>query len=518
VDIWTFIQDLREKGLIKQSRFYEFRSTAKLFARALDYPDPASCPLEELGRDPGSRSQIIEELLKERSPYARRNAKSNLSYLARAAADLGLLNNTSVAEISDTHHVGKKSWKPLPSLVPKEGIGLYRKPYSLPLNLWPEKLGEQYATWKAQVTADVSPKASAYQKYRRATVEAKTRQLQNFFGYLYYVRGLRDLDLMMITDVAVPKPGDDGDISEFVNLRNEPSKGLLEEYIDWYKERAGGESVQAREIVVLASSLCNRYFFPKALALCDTAELARVKLQATALRRLRARLPSLPSRLSPDERTVTMKELWEAANLEFPNKNGAGVLSSGTKKAARAGRALSLMLLLSYPLRPQNYRGAKVGKHLLNVGGRWFLHFTGEDEEAGLKSLSRMGERNVYHEEVTGQVLPYLREYLEVWRPLLLGSKNRRQSKVKPSTLRGTNAEANIGQEYLLLNALGQPLTAAVYTMWIESVTYNWLGKRINPGTIRKIVARWLVGQTRDIELVARLMNNSPETVRREYA
>lgn len=87
----------------------------------------------------------------------------------------------------------------------------------------------------------------------------------------------------------------------------------------------------------------------------------------------------------------------------------------GSKAAARFQTGLILMLGWRVPMRARNWCEALLDTNLRHEQGGWYWHFEGDE----LKIGSRGGEMNIFRRRIADECVPYLEEYLKVWRPLL---------------------------------------------------------------------------------------------------
>ncbi|MDQ3828657.1 MAG: hypothetical protein M3361_04970 [Candidatus Tectomicrobia bacterium] len=87
----------------------------------------------------------------------------------------------------------------------------------------------------------------------------------------------------------------------------------------------------------------------------------------------------------------------------------------GGMAASRFMTGLVLMIGWRIPLRARNWCECLIDTHLRKVGGDWRFHFEGRD----LKIETRNGRTNVLDLPIPAEVVPYLEEYLDVWRPML---------------------------------------------------------------------------------------------------
>jgi hypothetical protein len=101
--------------------------------------------------------------------------------------------------------------------------------------------------------------------------------------------------------------------------------------------------------------------------------------------------------------------------IETDGLKGVVVDHPGGMAASRFMTGLVLMIGWRIPLRARNWCECLIDTHLRKVDGIWRFHFEGRD----LKIETRNGKINVLDLPIPVEVVPYLEEYLDVWRPML---------------------------------------------------------------------------------------------------
>lgn len=166
----------------------------------------------------------------------------------------------------------------------------------------------------------------------------------------------------------------------------------------------------------------------------------------------------------------------------------------GAMAAGRFQLGLVLMLGWRIPMRARNWCEALLETNLRRVNGGWRFHFEGDE----LKVATRRGETNVYDIEIPPEVVPYLEEYLTVWRPKLPHADEDRHLLLR---LRGGGGMMNPKDLYMKLKVH----------------VYRHTGKRLYPHLLRTLFTSHMLSSGMDINSVAYGLNDTPATVLRAY-
>lgn len=490
MNLQELLDRLDAAGRIRPARLRDIRSALNRYARMLGCGDLRDCPEPAYALPRGRRSELIEEHLKDASPHVLRNVKNNVSFILRQAEELGLIRPTGEdgEGVAPKQFGRRKIGARFPSLMSTESVGYHLAPYSLPMVRWPATLKQQYDDWRRWVTEAKVPRQYPNPRNRRTTIENKTKKFEAFFGYLFNERGIKDLDFEMLTDFE-PDPPLQNRGGKFRRHRRNLGVGLLEEFVRWHREqRLGRESAQAREVVSTAGSVARRYYFLKALLVGQHVDAGWFDFLAMEISSFRAKLDEdqTPGIISAERGAVSKAELLRAARAEFPRLNRHSARSSGTELASRAGRALAIIMMVYHPLRNRYYREARLGHELVKKeDGKWYLRFDeGGERKAGA------ADRTPRELPLSSEVVDYLEQYLEYWRPKLVRkiedkiNRLRSESNGQPYEVRG---ELEKHKEILFLNTSGGPFTGAGFAQWVQSATYRWLGVRVNPESVRSI-------------------------------
>jgi hypothetical protein len=116
---------------------------------------------------------------------------------------------------------------------------------------------------------------------------------------------------------------------------------------------------------------------------------------------------------------VALTLINEARHMTIYLSNHDGpVRYPGCNAALRFQLGLVLMMGWRTPMRARNWCEMLRETNLRKVNGTWWLHFEGTE----LKVATRRSEPNKYEVEIEPEVVPYLEEFLDRWRPLMPGA------------------------------------------------------------------------------------------------
>lgn len=516
---------MQESGRIKPSRLPHIRMSIRNYVGALGCLSARDCSQEVFAIDKFERDRAIEDyLVGQKSPHLLRNTKNDISFLMRHAEELNFIElpAQTLVNTSSTNLGKRKLGRSLPRKVLPSRIGFHREPYGLALDKWDDHIREQYNDWREWVSVGKAIVNDIKPFNRPATVENKTRKLEAYFGYLFNIRGIHELDFRMLLDVSGEILTESKAKTDFAAQRRNSEFGLLEEFISWHRERNDDkDSFQASGILSVAAGVAQKYYFPKALLDEQYAEAEKYNRIAVKINYLQRRLNQ---RLQHDkiisgrfEQRVTAEELRLAASKEFP-RSPLLATQPGTVIAQTAGRALAIMLLVNYPLRNVNYREARLEQHLLkNASGGWILRFTGDGESASLKSKDRLNKQNIYERIIEPETATLLDAYISEWRPRLLRQIDDRILQNEAANLdSGKDIEIlNQHKKHLFLNSRGIPFSRQGFSIWIEKGIYRWLGVRISPEKIRRISVAEMLKKGKTEREIADQINDVPESIAR---
>jgi hypothetical protein len=499
VNLETLISKLQEAGRIKPSRLANIKMSARHYAQALGCRSLKECSAEVFVTDKVTRNQKIEEHLKEEvSSHMLRNTKNDINFLLRNAEELNLIQpipqNSPVIE---EKKFGRRKITPnLPRIIAHEDTNFKREPYSLQLERWSEKLRRQYDEWLGWVTTEQG-KIRGIDSYNRpATIETKTKKMEAFFGFLYNIRGISELDFEMLIDVAAKGAGDVENI-DFIRFRQHRFVGLLEEFIQWHKIRYDDKfSSQARAVISVSISIAGRFYLLKAIKTKQYDLISKYESITSQIETLRdslnARNGAAKASLSKYARAVSANELRRAAEQEFPHSQVLTNQQAGTVKATNAGRALAIMLMLELPIRNKNLREMQLQRNLVrNSIGKWVLTFRENEWISGSYYKRRRNNFEFHLREISPETAEYLDKYLETWHPILQLQIDKQIEEINSSDSDAAPGIQKLKEhkKYLFLTSRGKPFARQTFSKWIERGVFRWLGVRINPELIRQIAS-----------------------------
>jgi hypothetical protein len=363
-----------------------------------------------------------------------------------------------------------------------------------------------YRLHPARWPADIRAHVETYRQMRRASLRASTlgnhlRDLDCYVSYLS-LTGEQRLDYLhpdARKKLGLKKYHDD--LQAIVTAPASPSwdalftLGCLESFITWNAWR-----VQTPAEAKVKERPPSK---PSALGVSLAHTLSYVanaftRDEATALDRYRRELPQ-PRKIhnkQADYHRFEFAELEHVAHglirearAMHPNIYG-GTKNPGGSIAIRFQTGVLLMLGWRHPCRARNWCEALFDANdpnqgnLRKVNGRWHFHFEG----AELKVGSRRGQANVYDFTVDPEVVPYLEEWLKVWRPMLPHAAEDR---------------------HVFLGRGGAPLTRDVLRNRLSIHVYRFTGKRMFTHLLRTIFTSNLLSAGASVNAVAHGLNDN---------
>jgi integrase len=165
----------------------------------------------------------------------------------------------------------------------------------------------------------------------------------------------------------------------------------------------------------------------------------------------------------------------------------------GARAAIMFQRGLILLLGIRTPMRARQWAEALLDDNLKKVNGEWRWDFRGKQ----LKIAQRGRAQNEYTVPITDPVVvKLLEEYLEVWRQKLPRAHEDR---------------------HIFLTDRGAMLNHATLCAWFKLHVYRYTGKRLFPHLLRTIFTSDAINRGVSRNLVAYLLNDTPQTVDLRY-
>jgi hypothetical protein len=168
------------------------------------------------------------------------------------------------------------------------------------------------------------------------------------------------------------------------------------------------------------------------------------------------------------------------------------------KRHPGAGRALryqlGLILAMGWrnPMRARNWCEAILDVNLKHAQGQWSWRFEGDE----LKIGTRRGEPNIFAPDVAPEVVPWLEEYLQRFRPQLPNASRDR---------------------HVFLSLRGHPLTTPILLARLRVHVYRYTGKRFYTHLLRSLFMSHHMTSGIDLNSIAYAMNDLPATVLAAY-
>lgn len=455
MNLLELVQYLASSGVIRMSRYRDILSSARQYARLLGYDDPVKCPESVFACSEWERARLIEDRLPESSAHKIRNLKNNISFLLKNAVKDDLIYPIYPG-VDDEEPRAKRGGRSHRKGVDIESHQERRRAsYNLRFADWPEVLRAGYEEWLTKAGGDETD----YSDLRRRrlspqSIRSKRAHFERFFGFLKKEQKREELSFEMLVDVD-----------------------LVEKFVRWHvEERVGRVTRLAVNFVEVVRALARNYFHER------QAE--------EEFERLHASLGQPEKLLSKEDRLVKLTDLLRATAKLYPSGDSIMFDERKARRAANeAGRCLAVMLMATRPILSKFYREARLDENLSKRRkGVWVLHFK--------KSVTG-GREKEYSKEVPSQIVPYLKKYIEYWRPMISSDPER---------------------GFLFLRQSGRHYnTPEGYSQWIQRGTLPWIGKIVGPDLIRRSFATEFISETQDLDEAARLMFEQPETLRRTF-
>jgi hypothetical protein len=515
---------LVENGSLAGSRIPTCKSALRQYASLLEV-EMAHCTPNLFNKPTAERNALIERGMtrtkRDRkngsstlSESAIRNTKNNITYVFRKAVEAGLLP-TSAVELPSW----RRARKALSNLyggirVPPRGECQFTKKYIL--DPVPSTLAAEFETYRIWCTSQFNPERPNSLKRRMTTHINAHDGLLRIAGFLVKYRNVAPDSLTL---AALCEPNN------------------VKEFLGWFIEARGKSTATSSKASQYAQTLA-RYF---SLSAATPTERQFYEERVRELKELHRRLPRETSAYDKSKRWLSLKQIEAVGKALDPfnpvqinerapkvrdeiNRQLVYLKNEGaprntnynfTRFAGWAGVSLMLRLLVRIPLRQRNLREMawnptqpEAGLNLYKRDSRWFLLFVGEQ----LKVAHKGKEVNTIEHEFPIEIVPDLERWLYLWRPLLTKFE-RTHSVIKD--LRSDGGQSS--QEYVFLNAIGNPYTSNLMHVAIKKATFKYAGVAVNPHMIRTIYATEQMRDTHDPQTTAYMLNNKPETMQKFY-
>src|SRR5262249_35706771 len=127
---------------------------------------------------------------------------------------------------------------------------------------------------------------------------------------------------------------------------------------------------------------------------------------------------------------------------------------------------LMLMILLSSGLRVGNFASLRIGRSLVERSDGWWVVFDARETK----------QRRPINLPLPAELTPMIRQYLRVWRPILLRRPDQQV------------AGGNAGADLLWLGRYGAAFDCRKVGKRIGEITLRGLGHAMNPHLFRKLI------------------------------
>jgi hypothetical protein len=436
----------------------DVKTAVRVLAKALQCPDPQQCPLDQFNRPLPSLYRLIESVLiaQGKGPHTIRNTKNHLSRLFRLAEKQQLF---SLVPLPPTPRYALDTRPFRPGSDGARNNGTY-----LPVADWPPDLQNAFTAFVTWATAPVVAGRPASLQKRLTTMRGYRVAFEAYFGFLTHVQHVPTLQFDQLFDLT-----------------------LVTAFVHWHINEVHHRVTSTIHNILMKLLTITRQYYP----------LPEFRTQLIALKKT---LPPSHPTYDKNDAWVSLDTLDEIGRAHWPQTPPDALLqrpfNTGSKAALRACRSLMLRLWRFVPLRQRNIREMKLDEHLYkDAEGRWHLTFRGEH----LKIARRRGRLNTFTVAFPETLVPFLEDYLRLWRPLLLKKAS------QPST-------------HVFLTERGTPYQSRLLTQCTQNIVYRYTGKHWHPHIIRTVWATEMIQKGLDFVSVAEMLNDRLETVIANYA
>jgi hypothetical protein len=218
--------------------------------------------------------------------------------------------------------------------------------------------------------------------------------------------------------------------------------------------------------------------------------------------------------------------------LEAIKKDMPPPQASILRRAEHFRNFLLLLLLTANPLRIRMYSIMRIGKHLIKeADGSWWFNFSRNDfknrnvkkRRGGNQKTSRKSNRGgIYKVQLPPEVWPHIEEYLEKYRPHLLGAKSR-SFLFLPVNDNHLKRKKNLPKKKIKKQTIARGLSKESLSRVVVNMTYFYIPLEGNPGfgphAFRHIIATDIIKKDPSVGffLAAIALNDELDTVEEEY-
>jgi Phage integrase family len=367
--------------------------------------------------------------------------------------------------------------------------------YHRPLSAWPEEIAQRWKTFERQ-------------RRHRVRASTRTNDAAKFSSYVSYLLMTPDERLAKLPEPAqallhTNAYADDADDITTPPLLTQWDElfqiEALNSFLTWHAWRAHPWDGPEPLIPPARPSRPSSHGRMVVQKLGIVAHLTQHPAQA-AMYELYRRLPH-PKKMHDKRAPMHRFELAELEHIAQavmaearrmyidPNAGHPGAV-----QAIHFGSGLILALAWRNPMRARHWCEALLGKHLKQEEGHWHWHFEGEELKVGTREHG--AKVNVFTPDVSPDVVPWLEEYLQNYRPNLPNAAH---------------------DPHVFLSRCGRPLTLQTLNDRLRTNVYRYTGKRLYPHLLRSIFVSQHLTHGVDINSVAHGLNDTPATVLAAY-
>jgi hypothetical protein len=436
-----------------------------------------------------------------KSAVSIRNAMQEMGQLIRLAHDLP--KATAIPQqpaTLPTYGEGEQAMNAVSPYRHQSWLG--RSPYRLPYRDWPIALKTAYGTFERLTT-----------HLRPATIKRHLNAIEALAGYLSLspAQRLDRLPTKARTKLETPRYAKDlQEICAAPQTMAWDDFWVVEHvssFVTWNAWRIHADSeASVQERAPSKPSSKGRVVAEVAVSVAKT--LKRTK----AVKRLVPYFRGLkPPRKTHDKRAeyhrfsfdelerVALALMDEARRMRFHDRQKTGpwaVEYPGKYAAIRFQRGLILMMGWRTPMRARNWCEALLDTNLQRVNGGYRWYFEGDELKIGVRN----GQTNVYRQEIAPEVIPYLEEYLQVWRPKL------------PLTLPDGGEDRHV-----FPSVNGRMLNTHDLSVKLKYHVFRHTGKRFYPHLLRSIFTSNAIHAGMDVNSAAFVLGDTPKVVWASY-
>ena len=443
----NLLENIEVTGVITKSRVRPVRNAIKNYTEFLGVC-PDDCGVDIFNISDSAIGELIDfKASTKLSTHAIRNLKNNIKFVLRKARELQLLESPRLETSYKSERL--RNLSDAYSLRRNESNIVQIKKVCLK-NSKIEKEIDKYFVWST----------SAYEKDRPSRIKKREITMSNHS----YILGRIAKYMVSEKGVSLNK----------ISLKKIISGDNISDYIKWWLDKHDNKITGSLTLVLSVVSVLSEYYLKDMKALKSIKEIKK-------------NLSKPDNVVDKKKRWLSRKEIFQVAESIYPSNNRI------TKRnALHAEKSLLIKLMVLRPLRQRNIREMELNKNLFkDKEGTWWIKFEGKE----LKVDRKNGKVNKYLSEFPKQLVPFLEEWLDKWRPLL-----------NPKT------------DHLFVNSRGSSLNSISVRNWFRSTTFAYKEVCVTPHMVRTIWATEYIKETGNFNIAANMLGDNVETVLKHYA